>query len=268
MSVTDFLPDWVKRELEELRKAPVGSFALLLIGAAIGFYVGAWHYAERIAVLQLQLDAELAKRGVVYPTPVLRWPGAILWTVAVVAFFACGLLVVSRRRKTKEMRALINRVDALQESVRNGLTERGHLLYERNLLEKQRDQAREERDAEKRGLGVERLHMYSSMSFDGVKPVVTVRVAEHSDRALAKDIEKIFKDLNWAVTIEAANDPLLASSDEFKVIFESSDRTTSFGHIANAFEQGQLLGVKIGCRQSDRSDVHHLVVEVLPTVRR
>lgn len=55
----NYLPDWVRREIEELRRAPFGSAALLIIGIAVGLSVGRWYYAnlysERINILETKV---------------------------------------------------------------------------------------------------------------------------------------------------------------------------------------------------------------------
>jgi len=96
---------------------------------------------------------------------------------------------------------------------------------------------------------------------------VTVRFAAYDDYPLAQQIEAILREhTGWPITLDNRNDPVLRPSDEFKVIFGSAMHGT-FGEVASAFSDGQLLSCHVGMRDdANRFDQEHLIVEVLPTL--
>src|SRR4030095_2921384 len=114
----------------------------------------------------------------------------------------------------------------------------------------------------------ERIAALATMTFNRQKPSITIKFASYGrDYALLKDLERILTESGRTVSLDRSNNPALPQAQEYKVIFESG-LTTSFGPLAGAFSEGELLGVPIGASTADRHDVHHLVIKVLPSEDR
>jgi hypothetical protein len=109
-------------------------------------------------------------------------------------------------------------------------------------------------------------HNKTEPNQEKTKPIVTIRSAAYgNDYKLVEQIQRIVQeDLQWEVTLDGKNDPMLKQAKDFKVVFESG-LTQSFDPICTAFAVGDFLGVTVGRESSDRTDYHHLVIKVLPS---
>ena len=102
---------------------------------------------------------------------------------------------------------------------------------------------------------------------------VRIRFVDYLDYDLAKKIESIFKEhaSKWSIEIDGTNKPVLRPADEFKVVFDCGFMQ-SYMEVASAFSDGQLAGVSVGLRRSDRfadgDQPPVLIVEVLPTIKK
>lgn len=134
-------------------------------------------------------------------------------------------------------------------------------------LANQLQAAREELRTTKRRFAHDQLRGISRMSFaNDLRPTVTIRSAAYgTDHALVQEIENIIKEfLGWPVSKDGSNNPMLPQADKCKVVFESGN-TLSFEPMANAFAEGDLLGVPVCRAVSGREDHYCLVIKVLPS---
>jgi len=154
-------------------------------------------------------------------------------------------------------------------SIDESSVDQDSLQRELGQVKKERDEARETLVAKTRAFAHERLRIYSSMAWGddrSIKPTVTIRFVKYGkDHALAKQIQQIFGEFtNWETKLDWANDPVLPEAEQCKVVFESG-WAGAFRPVANAFLDGDLLGVPVCWNDGDRSDQHHLVIKVLPS---
>jgi len=118
----------------------------------------------------------------------------------------------------------------------------------------------------KRFFARERLQMMGGVLIDGSIPMITIRYVGHGpDYALVEQIENIFRECTprWKIVLDGSNVPALRPDPKLKVVFQRA-YTGIFESLIGAFVTGQLLDVPMGWRHTDRSDLHHLVIEILP----
>jgi hypothetical protein len=261
MAFLDRLHDRAVQEVAELKRVPATLTLVLIVGLVGGWLVGSRLYSERIEVLQLRLSAATEGRPLPPPRPV-AWPSALLWGVAAVLAVTCARLAMLSRNRKREIKDLLRRVDALQESVRTATNERDSIAA-------QRDSATIALKDTKRDYAIAILRRYSNLRFDdNTAPRVTIRYGSYGcDHDIAVRIKALFDEhVRWPVTLDASNIPALPRAGTFKVVFDTGMTVMTYGDLVHAFADGDLLGVSVGVRQGfDREDSHHLIVMVLPS---
>jgi len=60
--------EWIQREWKVIKKAPFTFVTLSLIAGTIGFALSAWHYSERISILESRISEQNERLGIAYPT--------------------------------------------------------------------------------------------------------------------------------------------------------------------------------------------------------
>jgi hypothetical protein len=179
------------------------------------------------------------------------------------------------RQPLRSMRARTTREN---HSEANSLVaDYAQLVSERDALRRELDETKAARDEAEEWLmegqrkwARERMELYSNVLINGEKPKLTIRFADYasSDPLIVRKIEQNFKEFTkWDVQVEQATKPALRPDEKFKVVFDIGRSGMAFARIATAFSDGSFAGVPVGIRHSDRTDEHHLIIEVLPTVR-
>lgn len=262
--------EWALHEVREVRRAPIAIVVLLVMGFILGWLAASGFYAERMEVLTLQRDSALAGRPAMPPpSPPLSQQlpslNVIVGAVGGLCVFVSLLLFRSNRNKRVEAKWLLGRIDALQESVSEGLRANEKIADEKTKAEIALKDRRHQ-------YAMEVLERYSNARFkDDIKPRVTIRYCSYGqDYVIAQKIEAMFTQyVRWSVTKDASNNPALPRSDQFKVVFDVGMTVLTYGDLVHAFMEGDLLGVTVGMRQyTEREDSENLIVLVLPSAEK
>lgn len=101
-------------------------------------------------------------------------------------------------------------------------------------------------------------------------PDVTIRYADIADYPLVEKIERLIKEhTKWPVTLDQSNNPVLRPNNDYKVILVTTPGNRLM-YLQNFFDvqDGRLLECNVRIRQQLMDADGHLVIEVLPTIRR
>ena len=134
----EIILNWLRDELREMKKVPAAIVLFVAVAFGVGWWSAGLFYAERIQVLQLQLDAAVAGRAIsVQPSGPstlfsINWPGTTLWSLTGIAVLVCVVLVVSNRRKRLNINALVEQVRGLREMANTESKQREGLRTERD----------------------------------------------------------------------------------------------------------------------------------------
>jgi hypothetical protein len=216
---------------------------------------------ERISLLQERLDAS----GKSVPAVVAQQlpPESPLWLrVFVISFLAITVVAI----------VLVWRISLRLSRFRKDLSAKDDLLENIRLLHRnavdERDQIRAELQNKKHEYAMEVFENYSKLPFKDPQPMVTVRFANYgSDHEIAQKIQGVFSQyVKWSVHLDGSNNPALAKSGKFKVVFDIGGTYFTYMKLIHAIREGDFLGVSIGkMENAERDDPHHLIAMVLPS---
>jgi hypothetical protein len=260
------LRDWAFSELREMSRARTAAVLVAVLGFVGGWIAASRFYAERVAVMQLEIDALGRNLSLVREQPTAISPSTVLVVVVIVESVLLFAVAVSARRN----KCLIDRVQPLADSTEAAL----------QVACRERDKAVKDLIAKKTEYANGILERFSRLMFEGdnsmrpadqpapkVKPTVTIRyLHQGGDEQIVERAKNIFAEkLRWPVTVDANNNPALPTAGQFKVGFDVGNSHLTYGELIHAFSEGNLLGVTVGESHPDRDDTRHLIINVYPS---
>lgn len=235
-----------------MRQVPTFLVAVALVCLVLGWWAAERFYAEHIAVLEQRVLS-----GQAAPPQSVVWPSRGLWAVTTAAVIVALVALQRSRSRRLDATAAAKRVDGMQEKL-------DAIKAELQSMKGERDTVTETLKRTKKEYALEALRRCSNVRVDGATPLVTIMFAPVYNEPAVAEIQRLFeRHVQWRTKLSQSNNLPLAG--QFKVVFDVGRAALTYSELIRAFSEGDLLGVPVGCEQTERPDTQNLIVLVLPS---